>query len=124
MKPPIRCRSKIFMKKILVLFLCFMTLQSVCVYGAVNKKKVFNKLDKQEKLSMLKSMKRQELSQINSRIKDVKSSIKSVEESADIPLNVKQSKLLTLNRELTELTTRKAELERMYKLKINSVKGN
>jgi len=100
-----------------------MTLQSVCVYGAVNKKKVFNKLDKQEQLSMLKSMKRQELSQINSQIRDVKSSIKSVEESADIPLNVKQSKLLTLNRELTELTTRKAELERMYKLKINSVKG-
>lgn len=110
-------------KKLLVFFLVFCMLNSINVFASVNKQKVFNKLDKQEKLSVLRSMRRQELSQINSQIKDVKTSIKSVESSDDIPLNIRQSKLLKLNQELTELTKRKADLENMYKIKINAVKA-
>lgn len=110
-------------RKLLAVFLVILTFQSAFVFGAtVNKKKVFNKLDKQEQLSMLRSMRSQELSQINSQIKDVKSSIKSVQSNSEIPLNIKQQKLLELNRQLTELTTRKAELERIYDSKISSLK--
>lgn len=109
-------------KMLLVFFLVFCSLNSEIVFASVNKQKVFNKLDKQEKLSVLRSMRCQELSQINSQIKDVKTSIKSVESADDIPLNIRQSKLLKLNQELTELTKRKADLENMYKIKINAVK--
>lgn len=91
---------------------------------ALNKtQKVFNKLDKQEQLKVLKGMKKQEMAQVNSQIKDVQSQIKTVETNTDIPLNKKQEKLLNLNRELTMLTDRKAELEKKYKIKINQVKN-
>ncbi len=111
------------MKKFFVCLFVFLTFQSAFVFGAnVNKKKVFNKLDKQEQLSMLRSMRRQEISQVNSQIKDIKSSIKSVQSNSEIPLNIKQEKLLKLNRQLTELTTRKAELDSIYDLKISSLK--
>ncbi len=91
---------------------------------AANKSQtVFNKLDKQEQLKMLKGMKKQELAQVNSQIKDVKSQIKTVETNTDMPLNMKQQSLLNLNRELTLLTDRKSELEKKYKIKINQVKN-
>lgn len=85
--------------------------------------KVFNKLDKQEQLKVLKDMKKQELAQVNSQIKDVKSQIKTVESNTNIPLNKRQQELLNLNRELTLLSDRKYELERKYKLKINEIKN-
>ena len=68
-------------------------------------------------------MKKQEIAQINSQISDVKSQIKTVETNTDMPLNKKQEKLLNLNRELTLLIDRKAELEKKYKIKINQVKN-
>ncbi len=91
---------------------------------AANKsQQVFNKLDKQEQLKILKDMKKQELAQVNSQIRDVKSKIKSVETNTDMPLNKSQEMLLNLNRELTLLVDRKSELEKKYKIKINEVKN-
>ena len=73
---------------------------------------------------MLKSMKKQEMAQINSQIKDVKSRIKSVEDNSQMAMNKKQNTLLELNRELTILTDRKSELEKKYKTKINGIKNS
>ena len=68
-------------------------------------------------------MKKQEISQVNSQIKDVKSRIKTVETNTKMPLNSKQAELLNLSRELTLLTDRKANLEKKYKIVIQEIKN-
>ena len=110
------------MKKIILAFVVFLVFFSQISIGDVSRKE-FNKLNKKEQLSVLKSMRKQELSQVNSQIKDTKYKISTVEHNTVMPLNKKQAELLDLNRQLTALTDRKSEMEKMYKAKINSVKN-
>ena len=108
--------------KFIIIALILFMITNVSISEANKSQKVFNKLDKQEQLSMLRDMRKEEMSQINSQIKDVKSRIKTVETNTQMSMNKRQSALLELNRELTLLTDRKSELEKKYKIKINSIK--
>jgi len=109
------------MKKIIFVFVVFSVFLSSFSLGDVSRKE-FNKLDKKEQLIVLRDMRKQELSQVNSQIKDTKYKISTVENNTEMPLNTKQATLLDLNRQLTILSDRKSEMEKMYKAKINAVK--